>query len=87
MKEQLGLDHHEGRSWRGFHRQVCLVMPAIGFLALVRRRDRRDRPRPGKKGGRAPVITLPAIRRTLARLLAPVGEPDCTHCRPWLARG
>jgi SRSO17 transposase len=51
MKEELGLDHHEGRSWRGFHHHACLVMLAYGFLALEQRRARRGRPRPGKKGG------------------------------------
>ena len=34
MKEELGLDHHEGRSWRGFHHHACLVMLAFGFLRL-----------------------------------------------------
>ncbi len=34
MKQELGLDHFEGRSWRGFHHHVCLVMLAYGFLAL-----------------------------------------------------
>jgi hypothetical protein len=33
------------------------------------------------------VITLPAIRRALQRLLAPVSRHDCTYCRPWLAHG
>jgi SRSO17 transposase len=28
----LGLDHFEGRSWRGFHHHACLVMVAYGFL-------------------------------------------------------
>ena len=51
MKEELGLDHHEGRSWRGFHHHACLVMLAYGFLALEQRRARRGRSRPGKKGG------------------------------------
>jgi SRSO17 transposase len=51
MKEELGLDHFEGRSWRGFHHHACLVMLAFGFLALEQRRARRGRPRPGKKGG------------------------------------
>jgi SRSO17 transposase len=51
MKEELGLDHFEGRSWRGFHHHACLVMLAYGFLALEQRRARRGRPRPGKKGG------------------------------------
>ena len=50
MKEELGLDHHEGRSWRGFHHHACLVMLAYGFLTLERRRARRGRSRPGKKG-------------------------------------
>jgi SRSO17 transposase len=51
MREELGLDHHEGRSWRGFHHHACLVMLAYGFLTLERHRARRGRSRPGKKGG------------------------------------
>lgn len=50
MKEELGLDHHEGRSWRGFHHHACLVMMAFGFLALEREREERDPAQPGKKG-------------------------------------
>jgi SRSO17 transposase len=54
MKEELGLDHFEGRSWRGFHRHVALVMLAYGFLVLEQNRARRGRSRPGKKGGAEP---------------------------------
>ena len=50
MKEELGLDHFEGRSWRGFHHHACLVMLAYGFLALERLRAKRAPARPGKKG-------------------------------------
>ena len=50
MKEELGPDHHEGRSWRGFRHHACPVMLAYGFLTLERRRARRGRSRPGKKG-------------------------------------
>jgi SRSO17 transposase len=50
MEEGLGLDHFEGRSWRGFHHHVCLVMLASGFLALEQARMKRTRPEPGKKG-------------------------------------
>ena len=50
MKEELGLAHHEGRSWRGFHHHACLVMLAYGFLALEREREERDPARPGKRG-------------------------------------
>ena len=38
MKEELGLDHFEGRSWHGFHRHAVLVMMAYGFLTLERLR-------------------------------------------------
>jgi SRSO17 transposase len=50
MKEELGLDHFEGRSWRGFHHHACLVMLAYGFLALEQRRAKPRPAKPGKKG-------------------------------------
>jgi SRSO17 transposase len=31
LMEELGLDHFEGRSWRGFHHHACLVALAFGF--------------------------------------------------------
>lgn len=44
LKDALGLDHFEGRSWRGFHHHVTLVSVAHAFLTLERRRaDRRPR--------------------------------------------
>ena len=50
MKEELGLDHFEGRSWRGFHHHICLVMLAYGFLVLEQWRAKRHPAQPGKKG-------------------------------------
>lgn len=41
MKEELGLDHFEGRSWRGFHHHATLVMLAFGCLALEQRRAKQ----------------------------------------------
>jgi SRSO17 transposase len=64
MKEELGLDHFEGRSWRGFHHHVCLVMLAYGFLALEQLRAKRDPVEPGKKG--VPSRRSPS-RRSAAR--------------------
>jgi SRSO17 transposase len=52
MKEELGLDHFEGRSWRGSHHHACLVMLAFGFLALERLRIEPVPATPGKKGRR-----------------------------------
>ncbi|XWU98013.1 IS701 family transposase [Corallococcus exiguus] len=36
MKGEVGLDHFEGRTWRGFHHHATLCMVAHGFLALRR---------------------------------------------------
>jgi SRSO17 transposase len=38
LKDELGLDHFEGRSWRGWHHHVVLVLMAYAFLQDVRRR-------------------------------------------------
>jgi SRSO17 transposase len=38
LKDELGLDHFEGRSWRGWHHHVVLVLLAYAFLQDVRRR-------------------------------------------------
>lgn len=36
MKQEVGLDHYEGRTWRGFHHHATLCAIAHGFLALRR---------------------------------------------------
>ena len=38
LKEELGLDHFEGRSWPGFHHHASMCFLAYGFLALERLR-------------------------------------------------
>jgi SRSO17 transposase len=40
LKHGLGLDHFEGRSYRGWHHHVTLVSVAHAFLTLERRRPR-----------------------------------------------
>ena len=49
MKEELGLNHFEGRSWRGFHHHACLVMLAYGFLVLEQLREKEAPASPGRK--------------------------------------
>jgi SRSO17 transposase len=35
LKEELGLDHFEGRSWTGFHHRVTLCFMAYVFLQIL----------------------------------------------------
>ena len=85
MKEELGLDHHEGRSWRGFHHHACLVMLAYGFLALEQRRARRGRPRPGKRGAPSPGDHAAGDPPGAATPAGP-GQPTRLRVLPALAR-
>jgi len=48
MKEELGLDHFEGRSWQGLHRHALMTMIAYAFLqhrrlAAARREKKNQR--------------------------------------------
>lgn len=41
LKDELGLDHFEGRSWRGWHHHVVLVLLAYAFLQALRRQRKK----------------------------------------------
>ena len=41
-KEELGLDHYEGRGWLGWHHHVTLVQIAHAFLTLERLREKKN---------------------------------------------
>jgi SRSO17 transposase len=58
LKEELGLDHFEGRSWTGLHRHALMTMIAYAFLQS-RRLDQVGRQ---KKHRRAATATQPAGR-------------------------
>jgi SRSO17 transposase len=38
LKQELGLNHFEGRGWRGFHHHATLCIAAYGFLVAERNR-------------------------------------------------
>ena len=42
LKQELGLDHFEGRGWRGWHHHVTLVMIAHAFLTLETFRAKKN---------------------------------------------
>lgn len=43
LKEELGLDHFEGRSWRGLHHHIALCFMAYDFLQILARRQGRGK--------------------------------------------
>ena len=66
LKEELGLDHFEGRTWLGLHHHALLTMISFAFLQHLRlQRVAADRRR-GEK------VAMP--RRSTTRPLAP-GDP------------
>ena len=42
LKEELGMDHYEGRGWQGWHHHVTLVCLAYAFLLLERQRLKKN---------------------------------------------
>jgi SRSO17 transposase len=57
LKDELGLDHFEGRSFPGWHRHVVLTAVAYAWLQYERRR----------RGARLP--TLPMVRAVMTEIL------------------
>src|SRR5450755_4636279 len=66
LKEELGLDHFEGRSWRGLHRHALMTMIAYAYL-----QDRRLRELDGEK--KDELGTAPADN---------AGDPSRHHRHP-----
>ena len=55
LKQELGLDHFEGRSWRGFHHHASLCIAAYGFL--ISERETIPPSGPGRAGpGQKPPL-------------------------------
>jgi hypothetical protein len=79
MKEELGLDHFEGRSWQGLHRHALMTMIAYAFL----QHQRFEQAKRGKKIHRGPPQpTLPAVRRAIIKALSRMEiYKRCPHCR------
>ena len=58
LKEELGLDHFEGRSWQGLHRHALMTMLAFAFLQHRRLKTARR----GKKNQWTAASTKLAVR-------------------------
>ena len=59
LKEELGLDHFEGRSWQGLHRHALMTMIAYAFLQYRRLKTARR-----KKKNQRHTAPAKSARRT-----------------------
>ena len=82
LKEELGLDHFEGRSWTGLHRHALMTMIAYAFLQS---RRLKAAGRKKKVGGPPPQPSMPAIRQAILDLFARPPPRRCPHCEKLLA--
>ena len=81
LKEELGLDHFEGRSWQGFHRHALMTMIAFAFLQYrrlkkVRREKKNQRTAPSTKLARRPSCHRRAHRSTAASAMSALPKID-----------
>lgn len=67
MKEELGLDHFEGRSWRGLHHHALMTMIAFAFLQHLRLGG-KNHDQPGAAASPIPAASAPAGRGHPQRL-------------------
>ena len=67
LKGELGLDHYEGRGWRGFHHHASLCIAAYAFLMVERLSFSPSGPSPSQFQLQAPTVPEGFRRR---------GSPD-----------
>lgn len=66
LKGEIGLDHFEGRTWRGFHHHATLCSAAHAFLALRRALFPPEHPEMDARDGSTPPASRPpALHRVL----------------------
>ena len=76
LKDELGLDHFEGRSWQGFHHHVALVTAAFVFLRQEQARLRRHaQKKPAAAHAAARALLAPSRPHPPERALPLVSRP------------
>ena len=84
IKEELGLDHFEGRSWTGLHRHALMTMIAYAFLqsrrlkAAGRKKKSRWTAATTKLAGH-PASHPGSLRSTAAQAMSSLSNPSCGY--------
>lgn len=76
LKHGLGLDHFEGRTWRGWHHDVTLVTAAQAFLTLRRSTQKSSHPPDPLPGPRCFSGPAELLDRCLHHLRTPPAQPS-----------
>ena len=85
MKNALGLDHFEGRGWRGLHHHALLCQLAYAFLQHLRLGGKTRGPAPRRRpaaraaparGAAAPPRRAPRAPRPMSRMRPPTTAPS-----------
>ncbi|PPT77029.1 hypothetical protein XthCFBP4691_19465 [Xanthomonas theicola] len=67
LKQEFGLDHDEGRGWRGFHHHATLCIAAYGFLVAEHLRGAHQKNRHDARNLPYPKMTARAVRLSRAQ--------------------
>jgi SRSO17 transposase len=81
LKEELGLDHFEGRCWQGLHRHALMTMIAYAFLqyrrlATARWKKNNQRPTASANPARRPSRHSRSLRPTAAAAVPLLSKMD-----------
>jgi SRSO17 transposase len=81
LKEELGLDHFEGRSWQGLHRHALMTMIAYAFLqhrrlAAARRKKNNQRAAAPANPARGTSRHSRTLRSTTAKAMSTLPKMD-----------
>jgi SRSO17 transposase len=79
LKQEIGLDHFEGRGWRGFHHHATLCIATYGFLISERETIPPSRPRSSVSFKKSTVPKNYRSRGPAAQDRAPHSELDHDH--------
>ena len=80
LKEELGLDHFEGRTWRGLHHHALMTLICFAFLQQERLRENKS----AAWRGRTPSVDAPGdppAAATPSRYALPAMRPDGEDAR------